>query len=180
MQDGDGWDLDTQCAYCDDADEVAALEQERDEYKVGIERVYEAGRDVVNREAELARLREAIRENVDRIEAMIGFTHDREVQEWLGPALYRFRALADKGEIVSDGIERTPTPEWALRNMTEEERAAHRRMKERLFSAQTRLETIRALLSDKEREAIEYSVAMAEDEGSDDTAATLRNLLGDE
>ena len=28
-QSGDDWDLDTQCAYCDDADEVAALEQER-------------------------------------------------------------------------------------------------------------------------------------------------------
>jgi hypothetical protein len=28
-QSGDDWDLDTQCAYCDDADEVAALEQGR-------------------------------------------------------------------------------------------------------------------------------------------------------
>jgi predicted NodU family carbamoyl transferase len=29
MHDGGGWDLNTQCGYCDDADEVAALEQER-------------------------------------------------------------------------------------------------------------------------------------------------------
>jgi hypothetical protein len=42
-----------------------------------------------------ARLREVIRDGVSRIEAMVGYAHDREVQEWLGPALYRLRALTE-------------------------------------------------------------------------------------
>jgi hypothetical protein len=59
MHDGGGWDLNTQCGYCDDADEVAALEQERDRVERDYLDATRVGGEIAN---ENARLREAIRE----------------------------------------------------------------------------------------------------------------------